>query len=166
VGATDGVNYQPAPGVAPFLGRARNVSAEVVLNLGRHFRLDQTWLWNDLHAHDAIAGQPAGAEVYRELLSRTKFTYQYNRFYAARLIVDHNWLHTNPALNALPKSKQLNFDLLFSYAPSPGTALYLGWANLRQNLRLTGNPATVQVTDGLGMTTGRQVFLKYSYLFE
>lgn len=166
VGAGDSINYQPAAGVAPFLGQGRNASLRLVLTPGLHFRVDQTWLWNDLRAHDSIAGQRAGAPVYRELLSRTKFTYQFNRFYAARLIVDDNWLKTNSALNELPRSKELNFDVLFSYTPSPGTALYVGWSNLRQNLRLVGEPAAAQVTDGLGMTTGRQVFLKYSYLFE
>ncbi len=165
-GQVGGVNYQPAAGVAPFLGKARNVSLEALLTLGPHFRVDQTWLWNDLHSYDAIAGQRAGSMVYRELLARTKLTYQYNRFYAARLIVDDDWLHTNSALNALPPTKQRNFDLLFSYTPSPGTAFYLGWSNLRENVSLVGEPPVAQLTHELNMTTGRQVFMKFSYLFE
>jgi hypothetical protein len=164
-GQADSVNYQPAVGVAPFLGKGRNVSLDLQLTLGPSLRIQQTLLWNDLHTRAAIGGLGSGAAVYRELLSRTKFTYQYNRFLAAHLIVDNNSLATNARLNALADDKQRNIDVLFSYVPSPGTELYVGYSTLRQNLQLVGSPPVVTVTPQLAMSTGHQVFMKYSVLF-
>ena len=164
-GAGDSVDYQPPAGVAPFLGKGRNVSLDVLLTLGPHLRIEETLLWNDLHAHGPVNGFASGAAVYRELLSRTKFTYQYNRFLAAHLIVDNNSLATKTGLNALPDDKQRNVDVLFSYVPSPGTELYIGYSTLRQNLELVGRPPVAAVTSQLGMNTGHQLFCKYSYLF-
>jgi hypothetical protein len=165
VGAGDGLNYQPVAGMAPLLGKARNVALDLLLSLGRQFRVDQTWLWNDLHTRAALAGASNGSPVYRSLLSRTKLTYQYNRFYAAHVIVDYDRLATNAALNALPTDKRFNVDVLFSYTPIPGTAVYAGYSDLRQNLQLVGQPPRVQVTDKLNMNTGRQLFMKFSYLY-
>jgi hypothetical protein len=49
---------------------------------------------------------------------------------------------------------------------SPGTALYVGYTEQEQNLRLVGSPPVIQPTEGLNLKTGKQIFMKLTYLFN
>ena len=72
---------------------------------------------------------------------------------------------TNPALVSLDRTKHLTADILLTYLLNPGTALYVGVSDGFDNLALdpvnglrpTRNPTT---------STGRQFFIKTSYLFR
>ncbi len=58
-------------------------------------------------------------------------------------------------------------DLLFSYIVNSGTALHLGFTENRQNFELgPGAPRELERTGAADLTTGRQVFLKVSYLLR
>lgn len=166
LGRNDVINYVPAAGLAPFLGDARSASANLKFTPHPQFRIEQTLFWNDLRSKDGVAGQGAGSNVYRELLSRTKFNYQHSRFLTAHLILDYTRLDTNGALTALPAGKQLTADLLFSYLLSPGTALFFGYTDRQENLRLAGNPQILERTRALDLHTGRKFFVKLNYLFQ
>ena len=166
VGQNDVINYQPAPGIAPFLGDARSVSANLKFTPVAQFRVEQTLYWNDLRTQAGVAGMPTGSMVYRELLSRTKLRYQHSRFLAAHLILDYSHLKTNRVLTGIEGGKRLTGDLLFSYVLSPGTTAYAGYTDRQENLQLIGNPQLLQRTRDLDMHTGRKVFVKFSYLFQ
>ncbi|MQA36881.1 hypothetical protein GEV02_01855 [Rugamonas sp. FT29W] len=166
VGQNDVINYVPAAGTQAALGDARSVSANIKFTPHPQFRVEQTLFWNDLRTKGGMAGVGAGTGVYRELLSRTKFNYQYSRFLSAHLILDYTNLRTNSQLTALSGGKQLTADLLFSYLLSPGTSLFAGYTDRQENLQLVGNPALLERTRGLELHTGRKAFIKLNYLFQ
>jgi len=152
--------------VAPFLGDSRNFALNLKLTPTPQFRVEETLFYNDLRTQGTLAGQPGGTSVYRDLLSRTKLTYQYSRFLAAHLIFDYNFLRTNTSLMAFEGGKQLSTDLLFSYVLSPGTTAYIGYTDRQENVQLIGNPSVLARTRDLELHTGRKVFVKFNYLFQ
>jgi hypothetical protein len=100
------------------------------------------------------------------VLFRTKLIYQYDRFWGVRVIADYHTLKANSQLSAIKPGKQLNTDVQVSYVLSPGTTLYTGYGSRQENLSLTGNPAHIEVSRDLDLVTGRQIFVKLSYLFQ
>ena len=73
----------------------------------------------------------------------------------------------DPSLVALDRTKHLSADLLLTYLLHPGTALYAGYSNIHENVAFDPllSPAIVR-TGFPGTTTGRQVFVKLSYLLR
>jgi len=71
----------------------------------------------------------------------------------------------NPMLVDLERTKHLAADVLMTYLLHPGTALYIGYTDGYDNVGIdpgggryyTSNPTT---------STGRQFFVKSSYLFR
>jgi hypothetical protein len=62
-------------------------------------------------------------------------------------------------------SKRLTGDLLLAYIPHPGTAVYAGYTNRRENQAwIAADPATVIPTVNPSLPTGAQVFVKVSNL--
>ena len=71
------------------------------------------------------------------------------------------------ALVNLDKTKRVTGDVLMTYLIHPGTAFYAGFTNTRENLALLGGPPTfLERTRQPSLTTGRQFFVKISYLFR
>ena len=93
--------------------------------------------------------------------------YQFSRELSLRAIFDYNGVLPNASLVSLDKSKRLGADVLLTYLLHPGTALYAGYSDIRENLAF--NPLlspTLQRTASPNTTTGRQVFIKLSYQFR
>jgi len=168
LGQNETINYRPAEGLFPFLGDSREVEVTFKFNPTTQFRVEQTLYWNDLKTKDNLAGQSGKSNVYRDMLSRTKFSYQYNRFLAGHIIVDYNTLASNTALYNIDTDnlKQLGVDIQLSYVLSPSSAVYLGYSDRQENVRLIGNPEIVERTDDLDVHIGEQFYLKFSYLFQ
>ncbi|MFZ6871759.1 DUF5916 domain-containing protein [Undibacterium sp. Di27W] len=80
VGQNEVINYLPASGQAAQLGDARSIAAVLTAKPSKHMRVEQTLLWNDLRLQNSLAGQNRGGMIYRDLLSRTRFSYQHNRY--------------------------------------------------------------------------------------
>ena len=93
--------------------------------------------------------------------------YQFNREFSLRAILDYNGVLPNSTLVSLEKSKRLGADVLLTYLLHPGTALYIGYSNVRENVAFDPlmSPA-LQRTAFPDTTTGRQVFIKLSYLLQ
>ena len=73
--------------------------------------------------------------------------------------------------NPLTNSKVFTSNVLFTYLLSPGTALYAGYTDQRQNLALLqamaqGMPATLATIGDPSTLTDREIFLKISYAFH
>ncbi|MFA6984717.1 MAG: hypothetical protein WC213_00730, partial [Arenimonas sp.] len=98
--------------------------------------------------------------------SRTKIRYQFSRFLAAHVIFDYASLSPDSGLIALERSKRLTGDILVSYSPNPGTSVYVGYTDQQENLRLFGNPSILERTRDLDLHSGKQFFIKVSYLFN
>jgi hypothetical protein len=164
--SSDAINYIPAAGLDPFLGDARQFDLTFTFSPLAQLRVNQSFIWDQFRTRGPIAGFPEDTSIYRNTLSRTKVTYRFSRFISAHVIFDYNTLDAEDNLIALDHTKRLTSDILFSYTPTPGTALYVGYADRQENLRLFGNPAVLQSTDDLNLHTGKQFYVKWSYLFN
>jgi hypothetical protein len=161
------VNYFPAQGLLPFLASSSDASAGITLRPSSRLRVEETYLYDRLGtlSNPKSAGVPSSAAIFNNHLLRTKFSYQFNRSFSLRAIVDVNLVLANAQLVDLDQTKRVTTDILFTYLLHPGTAIYVGYNNTRENLGL--NPVGgVGRVNSPSLTTQRQFFIKLSYLFR
>ena len=107
------------------------------------------------------------ASVFVNHLARSRLSYQFTRALSLRMIVDYNGVLPNPSLVNLTRQKRVTGDVLLTYLIHPGTALYVGYTDRLENLRLfPGAPPAVAAIGFPSTTTARQFFAKVSYLFR
>jgi hypothetical protein len=109
------------------------------------------------------------ADRFFELIVRWRANYQFTRALSLRAIVDYNSVLANPQLIAQEKTKQLTGDILLTYLLNPGTALYIGYTDRYENLALDPTLPPSLRLQRIGeptTSTGRQFFIKLSYLFR
>jgi hypothetical protein len=155
-------NFFPARGITPFLADFRDGQLGLTFRPTSRLLFDQTYLYSRLSA-PAQSGH-AGT-IFDNHIIRSRVNYQFTRELSVRGIVDYNGVLSNPGLVALDRTKHLTADVLLTYLLNPGTALYIGVTDGFDNvaldpingLRPTRNPTT---------STGRQFFVKTSYLFR
>jgi len=108
----------------------------------------------------------AGVRVLSERLLRAKVNYQFNRFVSLRAIVDYEAETGDTTLADVEDDKQWRADVLLTYLPNPGTAVYVGYTDSYRNLGLVGSPPEVARRRSPDTSIGRQVFVKLSYLLR
>jgi len=112
---------------------------------------------------------PAGSlsrNAFVNGIARWKLNYQFSRPLSLRWILDYAAVLPDVTLVSLEREKRLQGDLLFTYLLNPGTAVYAGYTDRRENLAIdSGQISTVRRTDSV-LSTGRQFFVKLSYLFR
>ena len=125
-----------------------------------HARIQETYLYSGLRTDD-------GQSIFHNHILRSKVNYQFDRRTSVRAIIDYNGTLPNPHLVTLDRDKHLGLDFLFTYLINPGTALHAGYTDLYDNLRLdpTHSPELYR-TSSPSLNTGRQFFVKLSYLFR
>ncbi|WP_395012329.1 DUF5916 domain-containing protein [Undibacterium sp.] len=165
-GMMDSINYTPAEGIAAFMGKGRSVDLTLTFKPHPQWRLEEKLLWNDLQSSDLVTPNTMTGTVYRNLMWRTKLSYQHNRFLGLRVIADYHQLASNPRLSSLQSGKQLNTDVQVSYLLAPGTSVIAGYGNRQENLALLGNPQHLRRTEELSLRTGRRAFVKLNYLYQ
>jgi len=157
-----GVNLVPAPGAAPSAADATELSATAEVHASPRLTLATSYLLQRLTA-------PAtGARIFSDQIARAKLTYQFSRALSARAIVQYDRLLADSDTTALDTRRRLNMDVLVTYLPSPGTALYLGYNDNLENIdpSLTLTPrGLLRSPTGL-RSDGWQLFLKASYLLR
>ena len=177
-----GENFFPAAGLAPFLGNVNRVNFGFTVRPSARFRIDETAIYYRLGTRNGStpATFDAGHPVFNNYLLRTKFNYQFTRELSLRMIMDYDATLANNQLLDLqrnlgsfdggPVQPSKNFvpDFLLTYLVHPGTALYIGYNNSFNNLRLdeTVSPAQVLLQRSPTNMTGRLFFVKLSYLFR
>jgi hypothetical protein len=156
-------NYFPTTGLAPFLGSFRDWEVEVTLKPVSRLSIDETLLWSRL---DGRAGTPAaGARIFDNLLFRSRANYQFTRAWSLRAILDYNSLDPNAAVVGLERGRHFGADILLTWLAQPGTAFYIGYTDGYDSQRL--DPTRGDLTpDGALRSTGRQVFVKSSWLLR
>ncbi|WP_338844431.1 DUF5916 domain-containing protein [Massilia sp. W12] len=159
IGRNDVLNYAWKGNANSMLGLEHSYTMSLKITPHPQWRLEQALYWNDLRTKDG-----RDEAIYRQLLARTKLSYQHSRFAAVRLIMDYSNLQANPAHSLYPSGKRLNTDLQYSYILSPGTTLYVGYTDIAQSQRLENG--RLQATPNLDLHTGRQAYVKFSYLFQ
>jgi hypothetical protein len=164
------VNYNPVAGGVPSLLNADLVQALITLQPVRRLTADNTYLLDRDHS---VAD---GAFVYENQVLRTKINYQFTRSISARVIAEYDSTLANPAETSLLRTKQIQTQALFTWLPHPGTVVYVGYNNNIQNLDRSlcnrepsgaCNPSyPVPPTSIDYLNTGKQIFVKVSYLFR
>jgi hypothetical protein len=152
------VNFDPAPGLSPFLANANGASVEMTVRPSPRLSLAQTWIYSGLADHGS---------VFDNVLLRTKLNYQFTRAFSLRAILDHSRVSRDATRADLDPERRIGVDLLGTYLLSPGTAFYVGYSDNLENLALDpGTPPTLRRTDIASLSTGRQFFVKASVLIH
>jgi hypothetical protein len=163
------VNYNPAPGLLPYVGRSLNGSFQMTLRPTSRLRWQTLYYYTRLGAGDPSepSTPPAATTVFNSHLLRSKVNYQFTRRLTLRAILDYYAVLPDPRLVAQNKYKRLAGDALLTYQVNSGTALYIGYTNQFENVRLIRgeNPQLVPIAPP-GTSTGAQVFVKLSYLLR
>jgi len=155
-----GINYYPAAGMSSFLGESSDASAGFTLRPTVRTRIDESYIYSGLQTLD-------GASVFVNHIARSKINYQFTRAASVRFILDYNSVLPNASLIQFDNSKHVGVDALFTYMVNPGTALHVGYTDLYDNWRLDpGISPVLKRTAFPDLNTGRQFFVKLSYLFR
>ena len=164
------VNYNPVENAAPFLMHENFLQALVTVQPSRSLTIDNTYL---LDRNRSVAD---AAMVLENQTLRTKINYQFTRAFSARVIVEYDSVHVDPAETSLLRTKQVSTEALLTWLPHPGTAVYFGYNNDLQNLDrslcnrlITGacdSNNTIAPRSTQYLNDGRQIFIKASYLLR
>ena len=149
------INYFPAAGLAPFRGESLKGNAGVTWRPGQRLRFANSYLYTRLARGPAV--------VFTNHIARSKVYYQFNREFSLRLTLDYSAVLADTRLASEEPAKRFNTDLLVTWLLNPGTAVYFGYSDLREN-RLLFRPGFTGGSPDLN--TGRQVFVKLSYLIR
>ena len=176
-----GENFFPAAPLAPFLANTTRVNFGFTFRPSPRLRFDQTYIYTRLGTRTGStpAGFPSGISIFNNHIVRSKLNYQFNRELSLRVILDYNATLANPGLldiqtnlgsapgAPLVPTKRFTSDVLLTYLLHPGTAIYLGYTDREENLALDpATPPMLRRTGSPNTATGRQVFVKLSYLFR
>lgn len=162
----------PAAGQLPYTGNETQIFQTVGIKPTTRLQIDNTYILervvNGLVRHGVVNSD----------IVRSKWNYQFTREFSLRFIAQYNGLLTNPNFSSLQTTKNMNFDVLFTYFAHPGTAIYVGYNSNLENVdprlcfHLPGSEQCDPNGGGLLRTSnrftndGRQLFVKVSYLFR
>ena len=163
------INYYPASGFPSFLARSTSASAGLTLRATPRLRFDESYYFSRLSAvRGWLPDQTiTPGSIFNNHILRFKVNYQFSRELSLRAIFDYNSVIPNSSMVALENSRRAGMDVLLTYLLHPGTALYLGYTNARENLAFDPllSPSLYR-TDFPDTTTGRQIFIKLSYMLR
>jgi hypothetical protein len=162
------INFDPAPGLAPSLADAREVDLTLTFRPSARLVLEQTYIDNRLEARPgfALPLDSGSRNAFVNGIARWKVNYQFSRPLSLRWILDYAKVQPNAALVSLEHERILQADLLLTYLLNPGTAIYVGYTDRRENLAIdAAQRAILRRTDSV-QNTGRQFFVKLSFLFR
>ena len=162
----------PPKGQLPFVGDETAITQSITINPTRRLQIDNTYIL------DRVLNGAVHHAVFNNHIIRSKWNYQFTREFALRFITEWNGLLANQQYSSLQTTKNLNFDVLFTYLVHPGTAIYVGYNSDLGNVNpgLCARPAGASMCDpnGTGLlrtpngfiNDGRLFFIKISYLFR
>jgi len=162
------INFDPAPGLVPFLADARQTELGVTLRPSARLTFEQTYIDNRLDARSGFSPvlPDSARSAFVNRLARSKVNYQFTRPLSLRWILDYAAVDPNESLVALERERRLQVDVLLTYLLNPGTSLFAGYTDREENLMAgpAGRRALLR-TNAL-TNTGRQFFVKVSYLWR
>jgi hypothetical protein len=156
-GSGTDINYTPAAGLAPSLGHASDGSLTATLRPSSRLRIDETYLFSKLQ-------QRPGDTIFVNHLSRVRVGFQFSKTWSLRAIADYSALLPDSALINASTFKRLTGDLLLVYQTNPWTALYVGVTDRLDNVAFTADRTAIVPDIRARTSTGRQLFVKLSYL--
>ncbi len=168
-----GINFYPPPGVEPFSATTTSSELEITLRPTSQLRVSQIYLYSRLGAHrrslppEMRGHAPEFISVFNNHLLRTKVNHQFTRELSLRVILDYAAVLPNPSLVRAEREKRVGVDLLLTYLVNPWTALYVGYTDRLENILFDPDvPTSLRRMGAPTRSTGRQIFVKFSYLFR
>ena len=155
-------NFYPAAGAAPFLADFRDAQLSLVFRPISGLLLDETYIYSHLGSRDDTG---AKRTIFDNHIVRSRANYQFTRELSIRAIVDYNAVLPDSSLVALDRAKHVSADVLFTYLVHPGTAIYVGYTDGYDSVALDAVSGIVPIRNPT-TSTGRQFFVKTSYLFR
>jgi uncharacterized protein DUF5916 len=152
-------NYYPPPGTVPFLANFRDAQVSLTFRPASRLLLDETYIYS----HLGTRTEPKRT-IFDNHIVRSRVNYQFTRELSLRAILDYNAVLSDPSLVDLDRTKHLTADILLTYLVHPGTALYIGYTDGYESVDLTSSG--VVPINSPTTSTGRQFFVKTSYLFR
>ena len=168
IGLGTAVNHKPPKGLAPYLADAQDGSVGLTFRPMRALRLDHTFLYERLRTRPgASLAADSPKRILANRILREKLNYQFTRALSFRAILDYSTVDRDSTLSRVEPEHRWGMDLLFTYLVHPGTALYVGYSDRYENFRLLpGSPPALERSGSPGLSVGRQVFVKLSYLWR
>ena len=161
------INFFPSAGLTPFLADATGAEVAVTLKPRPELRLSQTYLFTRLAARDGIAGAVPGDVIVDNHIWRSRASYQFSRSLSLRAILDYRAVLPDARFIDLEHEKTFSADVLATYLVNPWTAFYVGYTDGYGNVAPDPlRPDTLLPVDSVFNSTGRQVFVKMSYLLR
>lgn len=151
------INRRPAAGLLPALADRRAGELTVGVRPGRHVFFQQAYLWTELRAPGTRG--PDGAILSDHIL-RSKLYVNITRALSFRGILDYERLAAQRARSGVRPRQPIGLDLLATYAPHPGRAVFIGYVNRFEPVSIGAEPAWIPVVESVG----RQFFVKVSWL--
>jgi Domain of unknown function (DUF5916) len=151
------INYDPVEGRPAFAAGSAGGRASLLLRPWKRGRIEETYFYTRLGGN---------APVFNNHILRSKISWQFSREFSLRLILDYNAVLANPLLSSQERAKKFTGDVLFTYLLRPGTALYVGYVDRYENLLLEQGATEARRVRDPFRATGRQFFVKASYLFR
>jgi hypothetical protein len=160
------VNYYPGGELLPFAAPGRDLNIRLTIRPRTNIKIDETYILSRLSTYEQslIAEQYGNAVLFNSHLLRQTVNWQFTRPLSLRFILDYDAVLPNQSLINLDRSKHLSANVLLTWLLRPGTAFYAGYTDIRENLAL--DSGVINTIGNPNTTTGRQVFVKFSYLFR
>ncbi len=154
------INFVPVEGRPPDLASVTSINALVNARLTRSLTVDNTYLLTRLRERERERA------IFNNHIIRSKWNYQLTRQLSFRAIMQYSAVLAGAT--SLETTKNLNADFLITWQLHPGTALFVGYNSNYENLdpRLALTPRGLLRTRDHFLNSGRQLFVKFSYLFR
>jgi hypothetical protein len=165
-GAGARVNYYPGGVLLPFAAPGQDLNFKLTIRPRANIKIDETYIFSRLSTFEQslIAEQYGNAVAFNSHLLRQTVNWQFTKPLSLRLILDYDAVLPNQSLVDLDRSKRLSANVLLTWLLRPGTAFYAGYTDIRENLAL--DSGVVNTIGNPNTTTGRQLFVKFSYLLR
>jgi len=159
------INIDPPGTLQPELADRASGNIGMIIRPHHQLRIDNSYLFFRL------TDRSNQFSIFNNHIIRSKWNWQFNREFSLRVILQYNALLANQVNTSLETTKNFNADLLFTYLPHPGTALYVGYNSNLENLDVTlcslpATCATQVVRTHRFLNDARGFFVKFSYLFR
>ena len=165
------INYSPPSNTAPVLMNGYSPRIEIKIKPGRFFDLQNSYTYT--HYSNPASGKP----VYDNHQVVIRWNYQMTKAVSLNLI--GQYLSTLPAsqYTSNANSKNMFADVLLTYMPHPGTAVYIGYIGNFDNIdpalctRLSdgtcnANDPILAPTYSSLMNDNKTIYVKLSYLLR
>jgi hypothetical protein len=150
---------KPTVGVHANGGESTDAGFEMTFHVSARVRLDESYFFSRLSA--------AGRSVLDDHIARSKVNLQFTRAASLRLILDYNGALAHAQWIDQDSTMRFSTDVLFTYLLHPGTALYLGYNETRENWASFEQGSGPLMRGGPpSQLSGYQIFVKFSYLFR